>query len=123
MKNELSGCTFNFNPDSKVHGANMGPSWDLLAPDGPHVIPMNLDIWEPFQRLDVVYFYIKWTPTVCLPSDSVQREDVIGLEHLHDLIHFLKQNQAIPYYVHIYTLRWFILILLIIYSLFAAHLL
>ena len=23
-------------PDSKVHGANMGPTWVLSAPDGPH---------------------------------------------------------------------------------------
>ena len=33
-------------PDSKVHGANMGPTWVLSAPDGPHVGPMNLAIWE-----------------------------------------------------------------------------
>ena len=82
----------------------MGPTWDLSAPDGPHVGPMNLTIWERFQRLDVVYFYIKWSLTVCLLFDSVQRENVIGLEHLHDLIHFLKQNQALHYYVHLYTL-------------------
>ena len=31
-------------PDNKVHGANMGPTWDLSAPDGPHVGPMNLAI-------------------------------------------------------------------------------
>ena len=31
-------------PDSKVHGANMGPTWVLLAPDGPHVGPRNLAI-------------------------------------------------------------------------------
>ena len=31
-------------PDSKVHGANMGPTWVLPAPDGPHVGPMNLAI-------------------------------------------------------------------------------
>ena len=31
-------------PDSKIHGANMGPTWVLLAPDGPHVGPMNLAI-------------------------------------------------------------------------------
>ena len=31
-------------PDSKVHGANMGPTWVLTAPDGPHVGPMNLAI-------------------------------------------------------------------------------
>ena len=34
----------NAYPDSKVHGANMGPTWDLSAPDGPHVGPMNLAI-------------------------------------------------------------------------------
>ena len=34
------------NPDSKVHGANMGPSWGLSSPGGPYVGPMNLPIWE-----------------------------------------------------------------------------
>ena len=29
-------------PDSKVHRANMGPTWVLSAPDGSHVGPMNL---------------------------------------------------------------------------------
>ena len=28
--------------DSKVHGANMGPTWVLLAPVGPHVGPVTL---------------------------------------------------------------------------------
>ena len=31
-------------PDSKVHGANMGPTWVLPAPDGPHFVPTNLAI-------------------------------------------------------------------------------
>ena len=31
-------------PDSKVHEANMGPTWVLSAPDGPHVGPINLAI-------------------------------------------------------------------------------
>ena len=31
-------------PDRKAHGANMGPTWVLSAPDGPHVGPMNLAI-------------------------------------------------------------------------------
>ena len=31
-------------PDIKVHGANMGPTWVLSAPDGPHVGLMNLAI-------------------------------------------------------------------------------
>ena len=30
--------------DSKVHGANMGTTWVLSAPDGPRIGPMNLAI-------------------------------------------------------------------------------
>ena len=29
-------------PDNKVHEANMGPTWVLSAPDGPHVGPWTL---------------------------------------------------------------------------------
>ena len=36
------------NPDSKVHGAHMGPIWVMSAPNGPHVGPMNLAIREAF---------------------------------------------------------------------------
>ena len=32
-------------PDSKIHGANMGPTWGQQDPDGPHVGHMNLAIW------------------------------------------------------------------------------
>ena len=31
-------------PDSKVHGANIDPTWVLSAPSGPHVGPINLAI-------------------------------------------------------------------------------
>ena len=34
------------NPDSKVHGAYMGPTWVLSTPGGSHVGLMNLAIWE-----------------------------------------------------------------------------
>ena len=30
--------------DSKVHGANMGLTWVLSAPGGPHVGPINLAV-------------------------------------------------------------------------------
>ena len=43
------------HPDSKVHGANMGPTWVLSSPDGPHVGPMNLAI-------RVIYAGIKVKP-------------------------------------------------------------
>ena len=36
-------------PDSKVHGANMGPIWGRQDPGGPHVGPMNFAIWDFMQ--------------------------------------------------------------------------
>ena len=33
-------------PESKVHGANVGPIWDRQDPGGPHVGPMNFAIWD-----------------------------------------------------------------------------
>ena len=38
------------NPDNKVHGANMGPTWVLSTPDGPHVGPMNLAFREDLEN-------------------------------------------------------------------------
>ena len=34
------------NPDSKVHGANMGLIWGRQDQGEPHVGPMNFAIWE-----------------------------------------------------------------------------
>ena len=33
------------SPDSKVYGANMGPTWGRQDPGGPYVGPMDLAIW------------------------------------------------------------------------------
>ena len=35
----LRGITY---PDNKIHGANMGTTWVLSVPDGPHVGPINI---------------------------------------------------------------------------------
>ena len=37
-------CNLITFPDSKVHAANMGPTWVLSTPGGPHVGPINLAI-------------------------------------------------------------------------------
>ena len=44
MTTFLFQCFMIIHPGSKVHGAIMGPTWVLSAPDGPHVGPMNLAI-------------------------------------------------------------------------------
>ena len=46
--------------DSKVHGANMGPTWGWQDPCGPHVGPMNFVIW--------VYAYCLWYWLILLIS-------------------------------------------------------
>ena len=33
-------------PDSKVHGAHMGPTWGRQDPGGCHVGHVNLAIWD-----------------------------------------------------------------------------
>ena len=47
-------------PDSKVHGANMGPTWVLSAPDGPHVGPMNLAIRGASMWRANIRYYSPW---------------------------------------------------------------
>ena len=56
---DIYGC-----PDDKVHWANMGPTWVLSAPDGPHVGPWTLLsgwcfswIWRHFLTLVVNGFH------------------------------------------------------------------
>ena len=50
--NVISGT--KIGQDNKVHGANMGPTWVLSAPDGPRVGRLNLAI-----RVTITY-YILW---------------------------------------------------------------
>ena len=38
--------TGDYIPDSKVHGAHMGPIWGRQDPGVPHVGPMNFVIWD-----------------------------------------------------------------------------
>ena len=43
------------HPDSKVHGANMGPTWGRQDPGGPHVGPVNLAIWAALPMLTMCF--------------------------------------------------------------------
>ena len=45
-ENHQSGSLSEQIQDSKIHGANMEPTWALSAPDGRFVGPMNLVMWE-----------------------------------------------------------------------------
>ena len=50
-------------PNSKVHGANMGPIWGRQDPGGSHVGPINFVIWDPALRIWIPLgsvFYLKF---------------------------------------------------------------
>ena len=53
---------FCYYPDSTVHGANLGPTWVLSAPDGPHVGPMNLAIRVVIQYCSLIFVDLIWWP-------------------------------------------------------------
>ena len=50
------------NPDSKVHGANMGPIWGRQDPGGPQVGPMNFATCDSLfvNRLNKMDWYAMW---------------------------------------------------------------
>ena len=55
LDQNLVPCHWHAAPDSKVHGANMGPIWGRQDPGVPHVGHMNFVIW--------VHYYITVYPT------------------------------------------------------------
>ena len=62
----------NIIPDSKVHGANMVPTWVLSAPDGPHVGPMNIAISDTTQsiRMALFCFALLWLRQFSMMTSS-----------------------------------------------------
>ena len=77
-------------PDSKVHGANMGPIWGRQDPCGPHEGPMNRAIWDVTgisinKFCDAVYSpkrpqvidYIKWMLIYCVISKEILSTEAI----------------------------------------------
>ena len=70
---QLYSMTRN-HPDSKVHGANMEPTWVLSAPDGPHVDPINLAIWASTSAYPATTWAIVYTHfTVVLFCGYIRR--------------------------------------------------
>ena len=62
-------------PDSKVHGANMGPTWVLLAPDGPHVGPKIL--FSGYMLIGLSFlFNFESNSSMCLFASSVKTKAI-----------------------------------------------
>ena len=85
-------------PESNVHAANMGPTWVLSAPGGPHVDRMSLAIrdsnvenasmsWRQYQRVDrICTFHTNlWWWIGHTGSQSINRKTVVWFIYDHDI--------------------------------------
>ena len=97
-------------PDSKVQGANMGPTWVLKDPDGPHVGPH-----EPCYHGSIIWvnalLWLVWYDTHCVHSCCM---------HLHDkseLTSCLDHVCCVYIVAKIISSFWFMLTHVIIYFL------
>ena len=101
---------FIYAADNKVHGANMGPTWVLSAPDGPHVCPMNLAI-RGILHAAIASLGLGWytrnasdiTVNHCLKSASTSSQ-CTSINHGHYLhqnnINFFRNLRSIEMYVY-----------------------
>ena len=62
-------------PDSKIHGAKMGPIWGRQDPGGPHVGLVNLAIWVMLNYIGIVCHY----PTTTKQKPITQTQDKFSL--------------------------------------------
>ena len=63
-------------PDSKVHEANMRPTWFLSAPDGPMLAPWTLLSGVPFVRIGRKYGPV----TMIVPASSHQVRCILWVQ-------------------------------------------
>ena len=56
--NQYQSRYIDIMPDSKVHGANMGPTWGQQDPGGSHVGHVNLAILDANETLELLTNYL-----------------------------------------------------------------
>ena len=101
---------YNNHPDSKVHGANMGPTWVLSASDGPMLAPwtllsghiLRLPLYdEPGYIVDATFSQYDPSNILVHPSGNV-----VGCCDCH-IFQSKKQSYGLDYYP---TLLWCVVI-------------
>ena len=76
-------------PDNKVHVTNMGPTWVLSAPGGPHVGPMDLVIrvcLTPFLWFPMIPLHLCWSNQVIQNSRRDPAKFRVTLIHNYSLL-------------------------------------
>ena len=105
MCNMIIMCNTHTYPDSKFHGAHMGPIWGRQDPGGYHVGPMKLAIWVgPSEYMSfgmflccLRYFYNTTCPNnpvqqaihTLLPTSIIQGDCILHILHRHCVVYLL----------------------------------
>ena len=76
-------------PNSKVHGANMGPIWGQQDPVGSHVGPMNFGIWGHIRNKIISSRHPSWLLTnMMLPNECTEEQIITaGANVFHIVAH------------------------------------
>ena len=83
-------------PDSKVCVANMGPTWVLAAPGGPHVGPMNFAIRLPaMMHISCGALYLETWLCPCT-----------GVYACLSLLRWFRHNCSAVYRLHMSCIVW-----------------
>ena len=81
------------SPDSKVYGANMGPTWGQQDSGGPHICPMNFAIWVTAKKTSKLHATVplfgNLLVTSGFPRGRANDVEIISMSWHH---HALKQN-------------------------------
>ena len=107
------------SPDIKVHGVNMGTTWVLSAPDGPHVGPINLAtregslsvietpgrrerlvIFQHCCRSRHIYIYIYTILYRCHRQDNIKRTHIM-MWGFTDIYEKLPVGNICVYFAHL----------------------
>ena len=120
------GCIFPQIADSKVHGANMGPTWVLSVPDGRHVGPnlairvLRVGLWMPRGywvpiRLSLGQCRLRWIDSCQSPLILflTLAKSLLKIAHWWVLASHINKCQNNEIFVSVYG-RVFILICLFI---------
>ena len=92
-RNHLLKRSHQVTPDSKVRVANMGPTWVLAAPGGPHVGPMNLAIRDGTGTRTLSKLLLPWVDDVLADFDTEDEKQLCNkmswLFQVHGLNNFI----------------------------------
>ena len=81
------------NPDSKIYGANMGPTWGRQDRSGPHVGPMNFALNIVLKTIPVFTNssnYVIWAVDFCrwrihFSNERHRKKYMLGFTFTHNL--------------------------------------